>query len=175
MEVDINEEYFEWMYQEVDGKGKRKLLERLDSIRFYAIHPLDENRVFDGLAVRKKFCEYANVPESVMNIKMEGVECSVLEMMFGLAIRAEDTIMADEDYGDRASMWFWIMVKSLGLYEMTDDKYDYDYVDHTVARFLERDYEPDGKGGLFTIANFNKDMRDIDIWMQMSHFFTSIM
>ena len=72
-------------------------------------------------------------------------------------------------------MWFWIMVKSLGLNEMTDDKYDYDYVDHTIARFLERDYEPNGKGGLFTIANFNKDMRDIDIWMQMSHFFTSIM
>ena len=105
---------------------------------------------------------------------MKDIKCSVLEVMYGLALRGEDTIMADEDYGDRASMWFWIMVKSLGLYDMTDDKYDYDFVEHTIARFLERDYEPDGRGGLFTIPNCKRDLRDVDIWMQMSLFFSTL-
>lgn len=172
--MDIQEEYFEWIYQELDGKGWRKLLTRLHEIPFYSINPLDDNRFADGLNVRTRFCEYAGVPVNVMNIKMKDIKCSVLEVMYGLALRGEDTIMADEDYGDRASMWFWIMVKSLGLYDMTNDKYDYDFVEHTIARFLERDYEPDGRGGLFTIPNCKRDLRDVDIWMQMSLFFSTL-
>ena len=36
-----------------------------------------------------------------------------------------------------------------------------------LARFMDRDYEPNGAGGLFTITRTSIDMRAIDIWYQL--------
>ena len=101
-------------------------------------------------------------------------------MMVGLAIRIEDTIMADADFGDRSSMWFWIMIKSLGLYDMTNDVlYNsdtaYDEIKDIIHKFLEREYKPNGEGGLFTVYNTTKDLRNMEIWYQMCMFFNNLL
>lgn len=70
-------------------------------------------------------------------------------------------------YGDRTSQWFWGMINNLGLNGMTDRSYDAEYVERTVDRFLNRDYEPDGRGGLFRIRNCGKDLRKAEIWHQL--------
>lgn len=171
----IEEEFFEWIYQFVGGRGYRKLLHILYDQEFFTTDPLDDNRLVDGIQLRYRFGYEANIPKSVMNKKFDTNTCSILEMMLALAIRMEDDIMGDPDYGDRTIMWFWMMIKSLGLYDMKDDNIDYDYIHHTIARFLNKDYEYDGSGSLFTVKNINKDMRDLDIWYQMCLFSDSIL
>ena len=171
----IDEEFFEWMYQFVGGKRYRKLLWSLYEEEFFTTLQIDENRMYDGIELRYRFGHEASIPRSVIDRKMNNESCSVLELMIALAIRMEDGILGDPDYGDRTSMWFWMMVKSLGLYDMTDDKIDYEYVKHTIARFINRDFEPNGKGSLFTVKNTRRDFRDIEIWYQMCLFSDSIM
>lgn len=178
--MNIKEEYFEWMYQIVDGKGYSELLNLLNDEDFYAIIPLDDNRLIDGCELRYRFADECSIPKVVIDRLFESHRCSVLEMMVGLAIRIEDTIMADADFGDRSSMWFWIMIKSLGLYDMTNDVlYNsdtaYDEIKDIIHKFLEREYKPNGEGGLFTVYNTTKDLRNMEIWYQMCMFFNNLL
>ena len=87
-------------------------------------------------------------------------------MMVALASRCEET-MDDPGMGDRTGQWFWGMIVSLGLGGQLDNRYDARVVDDILDRFLDREYEPDGSGGLFTIENCHRDLRDVEIWNQM--------
>ena len=86
--------------------------------------------------------------------------CSVLEMILALAIKCEETIMDNPKYGDRTLQWFWSMLKNLGLAYMTDERFDKKIANDILYNFMERRYEPNGKGGLFYIPNY-------DIWSQL--------
>ena len=99
--------------------------------------------------------------------------CTMLEMMVALAIKCEE-IMDDASIGDRTGQWFWGMIHSLGLSSMSDRVFDRDYVDDVIARFLDRDYEPDGRGGLFTVRHCSHDLRTVEIWYQLSWYLDSI-
>lgn len=114
----------------------------------------DENRLQDGLDLRYRFAG---------NKSFE--PCSVLEMMIALADRIESTIMDDPTYGNRTGQWFWRMITNLGLGSMTDDQFDIRYVEEVVDRFLDREYEPDGRGGLFTVRGSGYDLRNVEIWI----------
>ena len=95
-------------------------------------------------------------------------------MMIALAIRCENDIMDNPNMGDRTSQWFWGMITNLGLGSMTDRNFDIRYVDEIIERFLDRKYEPDGKGGLFRIRHFNRDLRKVEIWYQLCWYLDSI-
>lgn len=164
----IQKEYFEWMYDLVcddrfaDDISYRKLLTRLHEREFEYIIPKDSNRAEDGIDLRYRADCYYPGP------------CSVLEMMVALAIRCEETIMDDPVIGDRTGQWFWKMINNLGLGGMYDSRYDIDKVDRIIDRFLDREYSPDGRGGLFTVRNCEEDMRDVEIWTQLCYFLDSI-
>lgn len=158
--------YFEWMYKLVCGihvKNYRRLLEKLFETEFYFINPMDENRAADGIDLRDRFAYEYRI--DILDIDAD--PCSILEMMVALAYRCEETIMDDMDYGDRTGQWFWNMIVSLGLGQMTDNNYDEDKVNYILKRFLDRRYDRTGKGGLFTIPRCKYDLRDEEIWYQM--------
>lgn len=178
IQLEANEEYFEWLYNLVckDKFSKHISYERLlrylhDTEFIYSI-PKDENRAEDGISLRYRF-----VTEWVLDYDMldylDG-PCSVLEMMIALAIRCEENIMDNPKIGDRTSQWFWGMITNLGLGSMMDDNFDEGFVDDTVTRFLNRDYDPDGKGGLFTVKYCDYDLRDVEIWYQLCWYLDSI-
>lgn len=96
-----------------------------------------------------------------------------LEMMTALAIRCEEHIMGDPDIGDRTGQWFWSMLSNLGLGSMSDTNFDKYRVDMALERFLERDYQRNGKGGLFTVNN-GRDMRATEIWYQMNYYLSEV-
>ena len=100
--------------------------------------------------------------------------CSVLEMMLGLAIRCEEDYMDNPVKGNRTGQWFWGMVVNLGLGAMDDSKFDKVFVEDAVRRFLNREYEPDGTGGLFKIRNCDRDLRYVEIWWQLCWYLDSI-
>ena len=171
MMTDIRSEYFEWLLNKVAKtlhSGNISfdcLLCRLHEIPFRYIIPQDENRAKDGLELRYRFV-WENHYHPDVEYELTG-PCSVLEMMVALAIRCEEGIMDDPQYGDRSSQWFRNMLVNLGLRSMSDDRFDPDYVDMVIDRFLEREYEPDGTGGLFTLRHCEYDLRDVEIIYQL--------
>lgn len=178
---DINNQYFKWMYNLVcEGRHSeklsyKKLLLRLHNTEFTFTIPYDSNRAEDGVDLRRRFAllqEDENLPYAIMDI-IDG-PCSVLEMILALAIRCEENIMDDPKYGDRTRQWFWGMITSLGLGGMYDRLFDRRTVDDIVAKFLNRDYAPDGAGGLFTIKRCNVDLRTVEIWYQLLWYMNGI-
>jgi hypothetical protein len=173
----IVDEYFEWMYRLVcEGRysrsvSYRKLLSYLHDVEFIFSIPKDENRARDGVDLRRRFAlsrEYGDLSRY-----LDG-PCSVLEMMIALAIRCEESIMDDTAVGDRTGQWFWGMVTNLGLGSMYDSNFDIEYVEDVVARFLHRKYEPNGRGGLFTVRHCDRDLRDAEIWYQLCWYLDSL-
>ncbi len=178
---DIRNEYFEWIYDIICGRryqhviSFRKLLMYLHDTEFTYLIPRDENRAKDGENLRYRFslaCGYEHSYLAITN--MLSGPCSVLEMMVALAIRCEEEIMDDPSLGDRTAQWFWRMITSLGLGSMVDERFDRHLVHDVVERFLSREYEPNGKGGLFTIRNCEYDLRDVEIWYQQCWYLDSI-
>ena len=173
----VNDEYFEWMCELIDSSrfsrrvSYEKLLAHLHNIEFTWIVPMDDNRADDGIQLRRRF---ALMREDMSLTNYIKGPCSVLEMMTALAIRCEENIMDDTALGDRTGQWFWGMIHNLGLSPMTDSKFDRDYVDDVIARLLNREYEPDGSGGLFTVRHCPHDLRTVEIWCQLSWYLGSI-
>lgn len=172
----INNEYFEWLCELIDLRrfskrvSYRKLLMHLHNIEFTWFIPHDDNRADDGVQLRRRYALIQNDMSLTHYIKGP---CSVLEMMVALAIRCEE-FMDDAMLGNRSGQWFWGMVNNLGLSPMTDSEFDRDYIDDVIARFLNREYEPDGKGGLFTVRHCGHDMRTVEIWCQLTWYLDSI-
>ena len=75
--------------------------------------------------------------------------------------------MDDPEKGDRTGQWFWRMVTNLGLGGMTDTRYDKNEVTYILNRFLRREYDRDGRGGLFTVKDPPTDLRKVEIWYQL--------
>ena len=181
MNIDeINNEYFEWMFHIVcNGRydrdiSYRKLLMRLHSTEFRCRLKEDENRVCDGIELRRRFSLESGFESDYLSSYLGENHCSVLEMILALAIRCEETIMDDPLLGDRTGQWFWKMITNLGLGSMSDARFDRDRAEYVIARFLNRDYEADGRGGLFRIRNCKYDLRNVEIWTQMLYFLDSI-
>lgn len=174
----INNEYFEWLCGLVNTKrfskqiSYRELLMHLHNIEFTWLVSHDDNRADDGIKLRRRFSLVND--DMTLQDYIQG-PCSVLEMMVGLALRCEEWIMDDAQTGNRTGQWFWGMIHNLGLTPMTDSGFDREYVDTAIARFLNREYEPDGRGGLFTVKNCKYDMRTVEIWCQLSWYLGSIM
>lgn len=169
---DVANDYFEWMYHLVCNErhynklSYKKLLKLLNDISFYSLIDLDENRRVDGLYFRYEYGkEYGYSYEDIDNL-LGDKPCSVLEVMIALANRVETNIMDDFNEGNRLGQWFWSMIVSLDLGRFDDQHFDYDQVLDIVDRFLHREYEPDGRGGLFTLKNPPQDLRDVEIWVQ---------
>ena len=173
----LNEDYFKWMCHLItsndryfNSKSYNYLLSHLHEKEFIYLIEMDKNRLKDGLDLRYQFGYSFNIDNDIIRQYVDIRPCSVLEMMIALSVRCEDTIMMDPEYGDRTGFWFWNMLCSLGLEHMTDENYDSKYVDIVIEKFLYRDYEYNGHGGLFTIDNPHCDLKDVEIWNQMTWF-----
>lgn len=171
----VTEEYFTWLYDYV-CKGKahgntsyRKLFTLLHQIEFTFTVRNDVNRAKDGVDLRYRFAVTSEDDREFQEDIMDALDgpCSVLEMMVALAIRCEETIMDDTRYGDRTGQWFWNMMRNLGIGNMYDDIFDKRVVKNIIYKFIDRRYDPDGRGGLFYIKDCEDDLRNVEIWTQL--------
>ena len=178
---ELNDEYFEWMYQLVcnerypAGLSHRKLLTHLYTVEFDYIIGMDGNRAEDGIDLRYRFGYENSYEDPAIAHYLDNRPCSVLEMLIALAVRCEEHIMGDPEIGNRIGQWFWNMIENLGLGSMTDAEFDKKYVDRVVSRFLNREYKQNGEGGLFTVENCRYDLRSIEIWYQMCWYLDGIL
>lgn len=176
----LHREYFHWLCDHIGGEGVskelsyHKLLESLYLTPFRYTIARDKNRAADGEDMRFRFACDHGIDLRVVEAEFLGKRCSVLEMMIALAVRCEENIMDDPCMGDRTGQWFWGMVVNLGLGSMTDVNFDDLYFSMVIERFLDRDYEPNGKGGLFTVRHCDRDLRNAEIWHQLCWYLNEI-
>ena len=161
---ELNDPYFEWMYRLVvddrySNKSYRRLFYKLHDTEFAYTIPMDGNRAEDGIELRYRFGREQGYRDAVIANRLDIRPCSILEMMIALAIRCEEHIMEDPD---------------IGLGSMSDVRFDPVRVVEILDRFMDHDYAPDGKGGLFTIRNPRFDMRSMEIWYQMNCYLNEI-
>jgi len=157
--------YFNWLVKSI-GRGHRDLvnvpfLEFLHHIPYRGILPNDENREEDGKYLRYSFSVRNNQPGA--DDILAG-PCSMLEMLIGLAKKLEFTIA--EGPTDRTAQWFWMFVNNLKLMPQSGPMADYRNKE-IIDRFINREYEYSGRGGLFPLEHPKEDQREVEIWYQM--------
>ena len=178
---ELNSEYFKWMYKLVcstEPSRRRsywKLLQHLHDTEFVYVIVMDSNREEDGIDLRYRFAYENSYNGSIISTYLDDHPCSVLEMLIALATRCEECIMDDPDIGNRTGKWFWGMIKNLGLGSMSDERFDECYIDKVVERFLKREYNRNGNGGLFTVKHCERDLRSVEIWYQMCWYLDEIL
>lgn len=166
-------EYFKWMVSLITKRTNLRnatyyrLLHYLDSRTFTYKLELDSNRATDGINLRYRFGYENKYSNQLIAEFLDDRPCSVLEMMVALAFKLEENIMDDPDKGNRTGTWFWDMIANLGLKDMNDMFFDDSYANQVLTRFLKREYEPNGRGGLFIVRHCEKDLRTSEIWYQM--------
>lgn len=170
---EVINDYFAWLYDVVCSKklptiSYRKLLMYLHDTEFVYEVPRDRNRAADGEALRYRFA-LMQPHEDLQGFVMDCLDapCSVLELMIGLALRCEEQVMDNPKYGDRSAQWFWNMIVNMGLGGMTDAKFNKAAVEIAVNTMMYRAYDQDGRGGLFTVEDAERDMRGVELWVQM--------
>ena len=164
----LRERYFRWLCETIrsaEYENYSALLRFLYERPFTYILPEDERRAINGAGLRNQFlCSigYSYAFPGELN-----VPCSVLEMLVDLAVRCENGVVglsySEED--NRPGRFFWFMITNLGLWVFTDSYFDQEAVEKIIKRFLYREYEPDGTGGLFIVSNHG-DLRKASIWYQ---------
>lgn len=164
--------YYNWLCSLIDPRGYFRLLKQLDSTEFVYILPKDANRFEDGISLRYRFGDAIGLTQSEISSELDDHNCSIFEMMVALALRMEEEIMSDSTFGNRTSMWFWDMIRCLGLYDMSDTNYNANYVEERLLIFINRTYDYNGAGGLFYVERPRQDMRITDIWYQMQWYLT---
>lgn len=171
---DIQAEYLTWLYDLVcdDSYSKRltyrKLFEKLYSTPFRWSIELDDNRAKDGLRLRYIFGDEFRYGDTLIEENFDWDTCSVLEVLIAMAMRCEDAIASDEDYGNRTGQWFWTMIVSMGLSDMADADYDEKRASYILRRFLDRQYADNGLGCPFKVKHPKAPMKDTDLWLQLN-------
>lgn len=171
----IEDRYTDWLMQQAMGQDRSydELLIFLYNKPFIYSLRMDENRAEDGRELRYIFGEKNGIPlKDIQSGLDSGRDCSMLEMMVGLARRCESQIMVDMEEGEQPERWFIVMIKNLGLGNQSNGNFDYEKADYITDRFLAHQYSYYGDGSLFSVCNPRHDMRQTDLWYQAMWYLT---
>ena len=166
--------YVDWIMTERlqipedEYKNYTKLIQILLDLEFIWIHPRDENRAGDGLALRDDFTYETGLYLDGSSGLMP--KCTVFEMLAALAYRCESQLMLDYSVGYRGARWWYLMLENLDLDQCTDNRWRRDddaYVRDVIHKFMNRDYKANGEGGLFPIKTRGINQRTEEIWKQL--------
>lgn len=171
---EFEKSYFSWLTQIVDdnyylkGRDPSKLLRYLYSVNYFYTNSMDSSREEDGLSLRRYFARERGIPVLTCDDFMAGKNCSVLEMLVSLSIKAAEKVFNDpKDPEPETGRFFWDMIRTIGLDPMIQN-FDAKETDEKLMRLMQHNYEHDGKGGLFCIPDCTFDMRTVPIWFQLS-------
>jgi hypothetical protein len=167
----VADQYFVWLCDQVSDQRQQKkiseFLKTLHELEFYWTIPNDDNRGEDGKKLREEFCYQYRFSCAGLILG----KCTILEMLVALAKRIEYQMSDPNDPND-ANRYFWMMLDNLGLelFVNTDPNFKEKAIrnDIKLRKFLSRQYDKYGKGGLFPLVSYAGDQRKVEIWYQMS-------
>ena len=172
---EIEDRYVDWLKRQAVGHDRsyENLLDFLYRKPYIYTMRMDENRAKDGIELRYIYgFENGINSEDILSGLDSGRDCSMLEMMVGLARRCENQIMIDMEEGAQPERWFDVMLTNLGLKSLTDDQFDFEKADYITDRFLAHQYSYYGNGSLFSVCHPRNDMRKTDLWYQAMWYLT---
>lgn len=173
--VPLDDLYLEWLYKKI-GLVRNKnlatsywqLAKKLYSTEFIYFVPNDENRAWDGMDLREDFL--TETPSAEYDDDWCNQECSMLEMMLGLAYRAD--FLADRDVmAGGVGAWFWEFAKNVGLKAYTDNTIttrSLEEIEFILDRVNNRTYSRNGEGGLLPNYKSRRDQRRVELWSQLN-------
>jgi len=161
----LDDDYLEWLEEQVGPQDNpqvthKTLLKALYSKEFVWVVPNDDNRCLDGIELRD---EFMHLTRHAYDNEWMLLGCSVLEMLVALSRR-----LSFEAEGEPRE-WFWHMIKNLELDTFRDPVHDRfrEIIDAKLEKFIWRQYDFDGVGGLFPLENPREDQRKVEIWYQL--------
>ena len=168
------QDYFHWLCDMVHidtGSGTYWLLARtLHSIEFTWSIRNDDNRASDGIKLREAY-KCTSLPSGKPR-KTDDAPCSVFEMLIALAGHMDFELSNPVNDHDATASYFWEMIENLGLLPYSDDMFsEYDgsvNCPSIIFQFLAREYQSNGRGGLFPLWKSDIDQRGVEIWYQMN-------
>lgn len=176
MDKPLDELYFEWLYSQVAPvqiknlkKSYWRLLRILHKTEFVWIVANDDNRMEDGRDLRHEFVEACgiNTPDD----DWMSIGCSMLEMCISLSRRLS---FEDEESEDSTADWFWHLMANIGLRVFTDselyEEQQEEYITYILEEVIWRNYQDNGRGGLFPLRNPHEDQRNVELWYQLSSY-----
>lgn len=169
----INEDYFDWLYGQIEERDDAylDLCRHLNGIEFNydtaLMIPNDYNRIEDAVGIRDKYRrrEMKDSYSRYLTDEFMDQSCSVFEILVALAYRMEGVVMTDQ-----FPMWFWILIENLGMDRFDNVRFNAKKVDKILDIWMNRKYDQDGSGGLFPLKDPPSDQRDEEIWHQMSSY-----
>lgn len=171
--IKLSDIYFDWLYKMVAVNGHyRTLCSQLFGMEFTFLLPKDQSRQSDGRDLRAIFCDENGVPVESLDVELNTF-CSVFEMLLALARRIDSDVMYEESKGNRTADWFFRMINNLGLSFCTDENWTEKMsqnVDFVVKKWLARDIDDNGNGGIFPLTRHTSDQRRVEIWYQMQSY-----
>lgn len=166
----LDDLYIEWLYRNFVGPVANrnpnssywKLAKQIYTMPFTWSVRNDKNRAEDGKELRQEFITDCDIED--IEINWLQIDCSVLEMLIGLARRASF------ETGEVAGDWLWKFFVNLDLHIYNDRVYDsiaMGEVDAIIQRLLDRTYETNGALGLFPLKNARNNQTQVELWYQL--------
>jgi len=165
----MGEDYSGWLYMQTGAPSTQRasksywsLFNQMHTKPFRWFVPNDDNRNEDGKELREEFLAEYEIHEPEQWLEMDA---SMLEMLIALSRRA-----AFESYGTSGD-WFWQILTNLGLKKYSDAVYNQrlaEDVNDVLEQVITRDYNRDGRGGMFPLRQARYDQRQTEIWYQLS-------
>lgn len=171
MSEPLEEVYFNWLYTKIQrGPGRtpstsyRSLIFALQSTEYQWLVLGDDNRAADGIDLRSEFLNELGIDN--VEPGWLDLECSVLEMLIALARNCAFQTALDE------KEWFWIFLENLELSEISDGSYSSQahHIYPTLQAFVGREYDRNGRGGIFPLRHTDNDQRRTELWYQFSEY-----
>jgi hypothetical protein len=168
----MEKSYIDWLLQKIDNPRNQDyedLFAILWEQEFYSLVDNDSNRAEDGLSLRKMW-------ERKTRQRLILGPPRVLEVLIYLAMRARD-VLYDGDFTISVDALFWEFLTNLGLDFYNNKKFEgYTHDDNRLDvidildKWLKREFQRNGKGGVFPLKNPKKDQRDEELWYQMNYY-----
>lgn len=170
MNEPLDDAYFTWLYSQVASVRDRvkartywNLLRILHSKEFIWLQANDDNRLEEGLELRREFLNDGHYRPDEGWLTMG---CSMLEMLIAFSVK-----IANLTEGEPRA-WFWHMIQNIGLEHWTDayatDPHAREDIEEVLDRVIWRNYDPNGHGGLFPLTNPREDQRKVELWYQVN-------
>lgn len=161
------EAYIAWLEPQVgvdqQPRSYSQLFKLMAAKEFVWLIANDDNRIVDGLDVRREFYH---------EIGMVGElgPCSVLEVLVGLSRRLAFAA------GGEAPGWAWQLLCNLELDKMFDPvgPRKAARIEEILDALIWRTYRPDGTGGFFPLGWAECDQTRVELWYQMAYYVDEI-
>lgn len=170
VDFDIKTEYFNHLVEMVCNKKHHRvdyipLLDLLHSMKFEYFIDMDANRAADGEYLRKKWLQSEGIYEYLYVFDDE--KASVLEVLIAIAERLEFQV-GDIMKGDHTADKFWEILRNLDIEKYDSGNFKPLNIKEKVRNWMYRKYKKNGFGSIFPCEKCEKDMRNLQIWDQMS-------